>query len=199
MPAEHEMARATLDEGRLTFLANVRDVSLDEALDAAGGFRSVMGLLKHTAGWAEVYRSYAFDPQPRHWADIAWPRGLRETIDPSNAYLGELIAWFEASSRAWIESIDDDVDLGQERPVHWGGTWPLRDIVASVTGHWSYHAGEINLILAVRRGEAWELGEHVEENHIRTLGHSVRRAWMDEAYVVRTEAELRAAVDDPTD
>ena len=56
-----------------------------------------------------------------------------------------------------------------------GDVWPLRQIVAYTATHWAYHAGEINVILANRRREAWEYGEHVEENHILTIGHSVRR------------------------
>jgi hypothetical protein len=47
-----------------------------------------------------------------------------------------------------------------------------------VAGHLEYHAGEINAILAIVRGEAWEYGEEVEENHISTAGHGVRPAWM---------------------
>jgi hypothetical protein len=46
-------------------------------------------------------------------------------------------------------------------------------------GHITYHAGEINEILAIRRGEANEIGEEVEENHIDTEGHRVRPVWMD--------------------
>jgi hypothetical protein len=60
------------------------------------------------------------------------------------------------------------------RSPHWGKTAPFREIVAMVAEHWSYHAGEINEILAIRRGEAWEDGEEVEENHISTVGHRVR-------------------------
>ena len=36
------------------------------------------------------------------------------------------------------------------------------------------------MILAIRRGEAWEFGEEVEENHIATAGHGVRPAWMSD-------------------
>ena len=129
MGAEHEMARATLEDARTVFLDNVRNVSIEEALDAAGGFRSVMGLIKHTAGWTEVYRSYAFDAEPRHWKEIDWPRGLRETIDPSEAYLRELTAWFDRSSRAWIDAIRDDVDLGVGRPRHADAVAERRDVV----------------------------------------------------------------------
>jgi uncharacterized damage-inducible protein DinB len=193
MGAEHLVARATLEAARLMFTDNVEGITLDEALDTGGGLRSIIGLVKHTAGWAAVYRSFAFDDAPRSWNETDWPRGLRERIEPSAAYLGELLAWFDRTSSGWLDAISDDVDLDETRPVHWGETWPLRDIVAYVAAHWAYHAGEINLILAVRRGEAWEYGEHVEENHISTIGHSVRRPWITDEYVERVEAEMREA------
>jgi uncharacterized damage-inducible protein DinB len=135
MGTEHELARATLEAGRQTFLDNVRSLSLDEALDTARGFRPVMGLIKHTAGWTAAYRSCAFDAEPRRWDDTDWPRGLRERVDPTEAYLAELVGWFDRESEAWIDAVADDVDLSEERPVHWGDRWPLRDIVASVAAH----------------------------------------------------------------
>ena len=49
MDAAHRVARATLESGRQTFLDNVTGISLEEALDAGGGFRSILGLTKHTA------------------------------------------------------------------------------------------------------------------------------------------------------
>jgi hypothetical protein len=149
--------------------------------------------MKHTAGWTVVYHSYAFDESPRSWTDIAWPRELRERIEPTEEYVDEVRRWFRRSSKRWIESIDGPVDLGQRRPVHWGERWPLRDIVADVAAHWTYHAGEINAILAIRRREAWEYGEHVEENHIATVGHSVRRPWITDKRARRDEEDMRRA------
>jgi hypothetical protein len=169
-----------LEEARRTFLDELEGLSLDEALDASGGFRSILGVTKHVAAWAEVYRSFAFDPDRRHWDDTAWPRGLRDRIEPSASYVDEVRSWFERTSARWLEAIDGGVDLDEERPVHWGRTLPLGEIVSTVAAHWTFHAGEINEILALRRGEAWEEGEEVEENHIDTTGHRVRPPWMGE-------------------
>ena len=50
---------------------NVCGLRIDEALFVPpGGYRSTLGTLKHIAGWSHVYRSYAFDAEPRHWEHI---------------------------------------------------------------------------------------------------------------------------------
>jgi hypothetical protein len=188
MAEQHRLARAVLEAAHDTFIDNVRNVSVDEALDAAGGFRSILGLMKHVAGWSAVYHSYAFDEEPRYWDQTDWPRGMRDAIEPSEAYFQEVLAWFEHSYGRWLASTAEPADLEAARPLHWGKAAPLREIIAMVAGHWSYHAGEINEILALRRGEAWEYGEEVEENHISTLGHRVRRPWITDEEAARYEA-----------
>jgi hypothetical protein len=192
MTAAREVLLAFVAEGRAAFTDNVRELTLEEALDAGNGHRSIVGLMKHVAGWAEVYRSYAFDAEPRHWRGIVWPRGLVDRIDPDIAYVHEIVAWFERTAERWTTSLREVDDLAAPRPMHWGDPLPLFEIVANQSTHWAYHAGEINAILAAHRGEAWEYGEEVEENHISTLGHSVRRPWMDDEHVARLEARLRA-------
>ena len=188
MGAEHRLARAILEEAHRTFVDQVRDLTIDETLDAAGGYRSCLGVMKHVAGWSAVYLSYAFDEEPRHWDATEWPRGFRDRIEPSAAYVDEILVWFEQTYDAWLACVADPADLDAPRPVHWGGTAPLEEIVAMVAAHWTYHAGEINEILALRRGEAWEYGEEVEENHIDTAGHGVRPAWMTDAEAASFEA-----------
>jgi hypothetical protein len=176
---EHLLARAVLDEAFTVFDDNVRELTLEEFLDTQGGYRSILGLIKHTAGWTHVYHSYAFEEPPRSWDAIDWPRDLRDTIDPSDGYVREMLAWLSTARDAWLASVDEPADLASVRPLHWGDSAPLREIVAMVAGHVTYHAGEINEILAIRRGEAFEVGEEVEENHIATEGHRVRPLWMD--------------------
>ena len=67
-----------------------------------GGCRSVLGTLKHAAGWSHVYRSYAFDREPRHGDEIDWPHGLRDTVIKSQPCVRDLTAWFESSHEQWI-------------------------------------------------------------------------------------------------
>jgi len=170
------------------FVDNVQGISIDEALEAAGGYRSVIGIVKHIAGWNAVYYSYAFEPEPRHWAETDWPRGLQEEIVPTREYLDELLQWFEDLYERWLRSVEE-TDLQTRRPLHWGEIVPLREIVVRTAAHWLYHTGEINEILAIRRQEAWEYTEEVEENHIRTAGHGVRPEWMTTEQAAAFERE----------
>ncbi len=182
MRSRVELSWHLLDHAYRVAADNLAGLTLDEALFVpAGGYRTVLGTLKHAAGWSHVYHSFAFDPAPRGWAEIGWPRGLRDTVDVSRAYLDEVIAWFGRSHELWTRSLDglDEGHVDLPRPLHWGPTAPLFDIVTMVSGHHLYHAGEINQVLALYRGEAWEEGEEVEENHVDTLGHRVRPPWMD--------------------
>jgi uncharacterized damage-inducible protein DinB len=174
---------------------NVASLTLDEALFAATGHRSILGVLKHIGGWAHVYRSYAFDAEPKHWAKTSWPRGLRDTVEVSKDYVDEVIAWIDEAMRRWDEDLAplDDAELDQPRPVHWGASAPLASIVMMVANHLAYHTGELNMLLSIARGEAWEYGEEVEENHIDTYGHGVRGPWMTDEIAKHYEDALRAA------
>jgi hypothetical protein len=74
---------------------------------------------------------------------------------------------------------------------------PLFDIILINVEHWSYHTGEINAILSILRGEAWEYTEEMEENHISTAGHRLRPEWMSaeqaaawETHLARRDGEL---------
>jgi hypothetical protein len=199
MRTRAELALAAIDHAHAMFAGNLRNLTLDEALSAAGGYRSLTGILKHAASWSHVYHSYAFDAEPRHLRSIDWPRGLRDTIETKQQYVDDLIAWYEASHEDWKRSLaplpDDSFD--EPRPCHWGATAPLWEIVNMTAAHWSYHAGEINAILSILRGEAWEYSEEVEENHISTAGHRLRPNWMTpqqaaayESHLARRDTEL---------
>jgi hypothetical protein len=140
MRSRIELARHLLEQAYRTAADNLSGLTLEEALFAApGGYRSVLGTLKHAAAWSHVYHSFAFDPTPRGWTEIGWPRGLRETVEPSPRYLDEVLAWFDQSHQLWLRSLgtvgEDQLDqphppLGASRTAlrhrrHGGQSPPL--------------------------------------------------------------------------
>ena len=157
MRSRAELAAHTITAARDGLSANVRGLTIAEALQAGGGYRSILGMLKHTAAWSHVYHLYAFDAAPVHWAQMSWPRGLRDTIEPTQAYLDEVIAWLDASYAQWTRDLAPLADDAFDAPYrcHWGATAPLFDIVTMIVNHTAYHTGEINAVLSIIRGEAW--------------------------------------------
>jgi uncharacterized damage-inducible protein DinB len=197
METQIDMARRALADARRMFNENTRALTLDEALSTASGYRSILGVMKHIGGWVHVYRSFAYDAEPVHWRKTSWPRGLRDTVEPADEYVREVAAWVDEGLGAWdvaLEGVDDD-ELSRPHKLHWGGTAPLGEIATYVAHHVVYHTGELNMLLSIARGEAWEYTEEVEENHISTLGHGVRPGWMDDTQAQGYEAMLRAAAE----
>ena len=192
MRSRSELALGVLKTAQQMLLDNLKDLTSEEALAAAGGFRSVLGILKHTARWSHVYHSYAFDAEPTHLNTLDWPRGLRDTVDTSQEYLNEIVAWLEESFALWEASVGGakDEEFDELRSLHWGEQVPLFDIVTLIAAHWTYHTGELNEILAILRGEAWTYTEEVEENHISTAGHRIRAGWMTDEHAKGYEAHL---------
>lgn len=175
-----DLLRGWLDSAFEGLAGHFNELTLAEALFVPpGGYRSIFGTIKHAAGWSHVYRSYAFDPAPVGWRDLAWPRGLRDTIVPNETYLREVIDWLRLSHRLWQAELlrTFEKELDELRPVHWRAQLPLAEIVRIVAGHHIYHAGEINQLLSICRHEAWEEGEEVEENLAPSPGHRVRPPW----------------------
>ncbi len=184
MRSQVQLTRDMLEGAYSMMMRNVENASLEEALFVPeGGYRSILGTLKHAAGWSQVYHSYAFDHRPRDWNEIDWPHGMRDTIIASEQYLMDVIEWFKGSHRKWTDDLGSVTgeQLEEQRPLHWGEEAPLFDIVARIARHHVYHAGELNQVLSIIRGEAWEEGEEVEENNVSTVGHRVMPPWLEEA------------------
>jgi hypothetical protein len=200
MRTHAELAVALIEGGRREMTGSLRALTLEEALNPAGGYRSPLGILKHAAAWSQVYYSYAFEPVPKHWQHTEWPRGMRDTIDPSQAYVDEVRSWFERSTDAWKSALAPLSAEAFDQPhrLHWGATMPLFDVVTIIANHAVYHAGEINALVAITHGHAWEYTEEVEEKHILTANHRIRPDWMSdanvrsyEAYIAQRDNQLR--------
>ena len=87
MRTRAELAAAALTSARDQLVNNVRAISIGEALQAAGGYRSILGILKHAASWSHVYRSYAFDAEPpvKPDPDGYYPVPMPGRTDPMEA------------------------------------------------------------------------------------------------------------------
>lgn len=195
MSSDLDYARGMVLAARQMFEGQVKALPLEDALFAAGGWRSGLGVLKHVGAWLHVYHSFAFEPEPKHWRETDWPRGVIDEVDLSPEYLKEVVAWIGEGFSEWGEalaSLDGDV-LDQPRRAHFGGSLPLGTLVGITMFHVVYHMGELNMLLSIKREEAWEWTEEVEENHIGTFGHGHRANWMNDATAEATEARLRAA------
>jgi hypothetical protein len=179
-----ELTQSTLNTAFCILSDNLKGLTLEEALFVPpGGFRSIIGTIKHSAAWSHVYRSYAFDASPVSWLNLQWPHGCRDTIVKSKAYVDDLVQWLNLSHQLWQRDLHNiqENDLDQQRLVHWGDTLPLIDIMRIIGNHHIYHAGEINQLLSVFRQEAWEEGEQVEENLTASDGHRVIPPWKTRA------------------
>jgi hypothetical protein len=187
---ERDIVLGALERARGAFVANAAGLRLDEALSSAGGYRSVLGVMKHIGGWAHVYRSFAFDDAPVHWPKTAWPRGLRATVEPTQDYVDEVVAWTAEGIEQWLGVIEACPDGELQRParLHFGGAQPLASVAMLVAEHVTFHTGEANMLLSITRGEAWEYTEEVEENYISTFEHAVRPGWMSEEQAVAYRA-----------
>jgi hypothetical protein len=169
-----------LDSAYTTLRQNAEHLGLDEALFVPrGGYRSVLGTLKHAAAWSHVYHSFAFDTNPCKWSQLDWPHGARDTVVKSQAYVDDVIAWMDVAHQKWQASLQGVAEgqLVELHSLHWGESAPLFDIITRIAGHHLYHAGEINQLRSIYKGEAWEEGEEVEENNAPSAGHRVIPPW----------------------
>ena len=119
----------------------------------AGGARTIASIVLHVGECLVMYDEYAFGPGRMTWDDpdiFPWRR--------DEAPMADAIAWMSAAHRRFADHVADlrDEDLGTARPANWGELVPTRDLIAAITTHASYHAGEINHIRSLLRGDdAW--------------------------------------------
>ena len=111
--------------------------------------------------------------------------------------MDEVVAWAAEGAARWVRAIEacPDGELHRQARLHFGGTRPLARVALLVAEHVTLHTGEINMLLSIARGEAWEYTEEVEENHIPTFDHAVQPGGMsdEEAAAYRSAWQARLA------
>jgi len=118
-----------------------------------GGDRTIASIVLHVGSCLVMYDEYAFGPGRKRWDDrdlVPWR--------PEEAPMAEAIGWMTAAHRRFVDHVaalpDDELD--EPRPTNWGEPLPTRSLISIIATHAAYHAGEINHIRSLLRGDdAW--------------------------------------------
>jgi len=142
-------------------LANLATVREDDWLwQPPDGARTIRLLTAHIGAATLLYDDHAFGEGTIGWNDPAGDFGLGmedlqsyEALDNEPAMAG-IIAWTTDAChrfRGHVAELDDS-DLSRLRRNHRGDMKEVRWFIALQIQHYSYHAGEINHIRALRQG-----------------------------------------------
>ena len=111
---------------------------------------SICDIALHT-GAKYMYVDRAFGDASLEWHTIKPP--------PSRS-MEDVLAWLDEAHRLMMDglaSLDDDAQLEDERQAPWRTPMKRRSLVALITNHDLYHAGEVNRQRALIRGaKGWD-------------------------------------------
>jgi uncharacterized damage-inducible protein DinB len=106
---------------------------------------SICDIALHT-GAKYMYADRAFGDATLEWETIAPPRSRS---------MEDVLAWLDEAQRLMLDglaSLDDDARLDDERQAPWRTPMKRRSLIAMISNHDLYHAGEINRQRALLRG-----------------------------------------------
>ena len=144
--------RAFEDDEEHSLLANLRSVGPEDwPWRPPDGGRSIRQITYHAAVAKHVYANHLFGDKTLTFDGLM--RTAPTTRDEGEKDLA--ISWMRDGHQLLHEglaSLTDD-DLPREQRTHWGEVYETRRIIAVITAHDIYHAGEINHIRALRQGD----------------------------------------------
>jgi uncharacterized damage-inducible protein DinB len=147
-----------------SLLDNLRDVSPEEwDWTPRGGRRSIRDIVHHIASCKLMYVNHAFGDAALDWDD---PQVAGED---ALATAASALAWLRASHQQLRQAVArlDDRDLSVPRLTNWGELRETRWIIAVMMQHDLYHAGEINHLRALHRGDDRWAHERADEQGAR--------------------------------
>lgn len=106
---------------------------------------TVLSIIQHLACCRVMYASVAFRNIEYRWQDcVLRLKALDNSVAPNIAYLRECQEYWLAS---WVDVTDAEEDV--ERGTIWGKPWPTWKIIAAMTQHDTYHAGQITMLRSI--------------------------------------------------
>jgi uncharacterized damage-inducible protein DinB len=111
---------------------------------------SICDVALHT-GAKYMYADRAFGDASLEWGTIK---------PPASRSMEDVLAWLDEAHRLMMDglaSLEDDAQLEDQRQAPWRTPMRRRALIALITNHDLYHAGEINRQRALIRGaEGWD-------------------------------------------
>jgi uncharacterized damage-inducible protein DinB len=111
---------------------------------------SICDIALHT-GAKYMYADRAFGDATLEWNTIKPPPSLS---------MEDVLVWLDEAHRLMMDglgSLEDDIQLEDERQAPWRTPMKRRSLIALITNHDLYHAGEINRQRALLRGaKGWD-------------------------------------------
>ncbi len=137
-----------------SFLGNLHAVTPEEwRWVPPGGSRTIRDIVQHVGSCKLMYENHAFGDAALHW-EHPLVQGGDALSDVNSA--GAWLRTGQAQLRLSVASLDD-AELIRPRRTNWGELKETRWIIAEMIQHDHYHAGEINHLRSVYRGDdRWE-------------------------------------------
>ena len=111
---------------------------------------TICDIALHT-GAKYMYYDRAFGEMKLEWHEI---------VPPPSRGMDDVLAWLDEAQRlmmAGLDSLDDDARLMDERQAPWRTPMKRGALIALITNHDLYHAGEINRQRSLIRGASgWD-------------------------------------------
>lgn len=104
---------------------------------------SILSQIAHVANGKIIYGSVGFRDTEVRWRDLS-PK-----IDSLWPSLQAVVGWLHDAHAYWMESWSKTEDLEQEWPHFRGNLVPAWKLIATVTNHDHYHAGQIHQARAI--------------------------------------------------
>jgi DinB superfamily len=133
-----------------SLLGNLHDVTSEEwRWEPPGGRRTIRNIVQHVGSCKFMYENHGFGDATFEWDDPL-VAGVDAVDEPTSA-----IAWLREGQARLRRSVAglDDAELGRSRRTNWGELKETRWIIAVMIEHDLYHAGEINHVRALHRGD----------------------------------------------
>jgi uncharacterized damage-inducible protein DinB len=161
------MDAAFEEDGEHSLLRNLQSIPDESWLWVPpGGSRSVRQIVGHVGACKYMYDNFAFGDASMTWDDPAGAIGLSMEDLQSNVNLEPeppreaVTDWLREGQRRLVQNVSalDDDGLFESRKRPEGGMKETRWVIAVMIEHDLYHAGEINHLRALHRGNdrwAW--------------------------------------------